>query len=63
VKFSPKSLYNNKNFNYGWMIVFVAALSYFFSAPGQTFFISGFIDIYVNELGWDRTTISSLWME
>ena len=61
MKLSPKSLYNNKSFNYGWIIVFVAALSYFFSAPGQTFFISGFIDIYVNELGWDRTTISSLY--
>lgn len=43
------------------MIVFIAALSYFFSAPGQTFFISGFIDIYVNDMGWDRTTVSSLY--
>lgn len=61
MKLSPKSLYTNKEINYGWMIVFVAALSYFFSAPGQTFFISGFIDIYVNDLGWDRATISSLY--
>lgn len=43
------------------MIVFVAALSYFFSAPGQTFFISGFIDIYVKDLKWDRTIVSSLY--
>ncbi|MDW2797213.1 MFS transporter [Clostridium boliviensis] len=61
MKLSPKSLYSNNKFNYGWMIVFVAALSYFFSAPGQTFFISGFIDIYVKELKWDRTIVSSLY--
>lgn len=61
MKFSPKSLYRNNKFNYGWMIVFVAALSYFFSAPGQTFFISGFIDIYVKDLNWDRTMVSSLY--
>lgn len=61
MKLSPKSLYNNKKVNYGWVIVFVAALSYFFSAPGQTFFISGFIDIYVNDMGWNRATVSSLY--
>lgn len=61
MKLTPKGLYSNNKFNYGWMIVLVAALSYFFSAPGQTFFISGFIDIYVKDLKWDRTTVSSLY--
>ncbi|MGC6173976.1 MFS transporter [Lacrimispora sp. 38-1] len=61
MRLSPKSLSGNKKFNYGLVIVFAAALSYFFSAPGQTFFISGFIDIYVNDMGWDRATVSSLY--
>lgn len=39
----------------------MVALSYFFSAPGQTFFGSGFIDIYVKDLKWDRTIVSSLY--
>jgi MFS family permease len=61
LKLNPKNFYKNEKINYGWMIVFITSMSYFFSAPGQTFFISGFIDIYVNDMGWDRATVSSLY--
>jgi MFS family permease len=44
---------------YGWMIVAVAALTLFFSGPGQTYSVSIFIDHYVETFGWGRTQVSS----
>ncbi len=44
---------------YGWTIVAVAALTLFFSGPGQTFSVSIFIDYYVETFGWGRTEVSS----
>ena len=62
MKFLPsKPLYTPKRLHYGWVIIFITALAYFFSAPGQTYFISGFTDIYVNELKLDRSSVSSLY--
>lgn len=49
----------NQKFYYGWVIVFISALSMFFSAPGQTFSISAFIDEYIEVFGFDRTTVSA----
>jgi sugar phosphate permease len=49
----------NKNFYYGWAIILVSAISYFFASPGQTFFISTFIDAYIDEFNYSRTEISS----
>lgn len=46
---------------YGYVIILIAALSCFFSAPGQTYFISAFTNIYVDQLGWERAAISSLY--
>jgi len=51
----------NKKFFYGWGIVAMAGLSLFFSAPGQTYSISTFIDSYITEFGFSRTTISSIY--
>ncbi len=48
-------------FYYGWIVTGIAALGVFFSAPGQTYFTSVFIDYYINDFGWSRTTISSLY--
>ncbi|PNN29498.1 hypothetical protein AL503_003015 [Staphylococcus haemolyticus] len=42
-----------KNFYYGWVIVFIAGLTVFFSGPGQTYSNAAFIDEY----------ISNIWME
>ncbi|MDO9629828.1 MAG: MFS transporter [Acholeplasmataceae bacterium] len=49
----------NKRIYYGWMIVLVAALSMFFSSPGQTYSISVFNAIYENELGYTKTMLST----
>lgn len=45
-------------FFYGWIIVFISALTAFFSAPGQTYFISGFIDFYIETFDLTRTQVS-----
>ncbi|WP_051081156.1 hypothetical protein [Salsuginibacillus kocurii] len=49
------------SFFYGWIIVAVAALSAFFSGPGQTYTISVFIDAYIEHFDWSRTMISSIY--
>lgn len=46
-------------FYYGWIIVLIASLGVFFSGPGQTYSISIFIDPYIQEFGWSRSSISS----
>ena len=48
-------------FFYGWVIVAIAALLSFMSAPGQTFGISIFVEPMIEELGWTRTTVSGLY--
>ncbi|WP_027108021.1 MFS transporter [Lacticigenium naphthae] len=48
-------------FYYGWIIVFIGALSIFFSGPGQTYSVSIFIDFYIEEFGWSRSQISSFY--
>ncbi|MFD2705185.1 MFS transporter [Salibacterium lacus] len=48
-------------FFYGWLVVAMAALGAFFSGPGQTYSISVFMDIYIEEFEGNRTMISSLY--
>ncbi|MBM7588041.1 MFS family permease [Bacillus pakistanensis] len=48
-------------FYYGWMVVAIAALSVFFSGPGQTYSVSVFIDSYINEFGWSRSEVSTIY--
>ena len=48
-------------FYYGWVIVFVAALVQFASAPGQTYVVSIFIEPMITEMGWSRTLFSSMY--
>ncbi|MFC7063676.1 MFS transporter [Halobacillus seohaensis] len=48
-------------FYYGWMIVFIAGLGVFFSGPGQTYSISIFIDFYIEDFGYTRSTVSGLY--
>lgn len=48
-------------FYYGWVIVAIAALSFFFSGPGQTFSNAIFIDYYIEEFGWSRSTVSGIY--
>lgn len=39
---------------YGWVVLFVCGLQYFFSGPGQTFVVSTFITTYVEEFTLPR---------
>ncbi len=48
-------------FFYGWVIVFLGALSMFFTTPGQSDSFSFFMDSFVEEFGWSRTFVSSLY--
>lgn len=48
-------------FYYGWMIVFIAGLSVFFSGPGQTYSVSIFIDYYIEDFGYSRSLVSALY--
>lgn len=49
------------SFHYGWVIVAIAALSQFFSGPGQTYSNSIFIDYYIEDFGWSRSTVSGIY--
>lgn len=42
-------------FFYGWIIVGLSALTFFFSGPGQTYSVSVFIDSYIAEFSWSRS--------
>lgn len=46
---------------YGWVVLVICFLSFFFSAPGQTYFTSVFIEEYIRDFGWSRSEISSLY--
>ncbi|SMO56929.1 MFS transporter [Melghirimyces algeriensis] len=48
-------------FYYGWMIVLIAGLGVFFSAPGQTYSNSIFIDYYIHDFGWSRSLVSGIY--
>lgn len=49
----------NRSFYYGWAIVVLSAMAFFLSAPGQTYSISVFINVYIEEFGFSSTLISS----
>ena len=47
---------------YGWRMVFLCAVTYMMTAPGQTIGISGFIDPMLESLELTRTEISTAYM-
>lgn len=49
----------NKSFYYGYVIIVLSAMTYFLSAPGQTYSISVFIKVYIEEFGYSSTLIST----
>ena len=65
VKMAPKSIVmnivKNNKFYYGWIVTAIASLGVFFSGPGQTYFVSIFIDSYISDFGWNRGIVSSLY--
>ena len=48
-------------FNYGWVIVFLGAFSMFATTPGQSDTFALFMDSFIEEFGWSRTFVSSLY--
>ncbi|MFA9558869.1 MFS transporter [Evansella sp. AB-rgal1] len=56
-----KSIVHKPPFFYGWVIVLLGAWAVFLSGPGQTYSVSIFIDVYVEEFGWSRSLISTLY--
>jgi sugar phosphate permease len=58
---SSSSLPIHTRFYYGWIIVAISAMSLFFSGPGQTYSISVFIEYYIEDFGWSRSLVSSLY--
>jgi sugar phosphate permease len=68
-RFIVRILNTNKSYHqepkpalfYGWIILPVAGLALFLSGPGQTYNISVFIDPIIEETGWSRTLISSIY--
>ncbi len=48
----------NKMFYYGWVMVVLSAMTFFLSAPGQTYSISVFTTVYTGEFGYSSTLIS-----
>ena len=49
-------------FYYGWIILAVAAVANFTSAPGQTYTFSVFLDSFIEDLGISATYISTLYL-
>lgn len=49
----------NKSFYYGYVIIVLSAMTFFLSAPGQTYSISVFIKVYIEEFGFSSTLIST----
>lgn len=50
-----------KQLYYGWYMVMVAALGYFFSGAGQTYSNSTFIDYLIEDFNWSRTEVSGIY--
>ncbi len=49
------------SFYYGWIIVALSGLAFFFSGPGQTYSISVFINYYIESFGWSHSLVSGLY--
>ncbi|MCW4041630.1 MAG: MFS transporter [Candidatus Bathyarchaeota archaeon] len=58
---SKSTLPINSSLFYGWIIVIVSAFTRFFSGPGQTYSVSTFIDSYIQQYGWSRSMVSTMY--
>ena len=48
-------------FFYGWVVVAIGALAMFATTPGQSDSFAMFMNSFVDEFGWSRTYLSSLY--
>jgi MFS family permease len=60
-RISSSKLPFKSSFFFGWVIVFLSALTLFFSGPGQTYSVSVFIDSYIHDFGRSRSIVSSMY--
>ena len=60
-KTRPPVLRYRPPFFYGWIVLFTAAWSAFFTGPGQTYSYAIFIDSFISEFAWSRTFVSLLY--
>lgn len=56
-----ESLPFKPKFFYGWIIVGISALTLFLSGPGQTYSVSTFIDSFIEDFGWSRSLVSTMY--
>ncbi|MBT3319822.1 MAG: MFS transporter [Clostridia bacterium] len=59
--YSAKKLVKRIPFFYGWVAIAIAGLGYFFTGPGQTYSFSLFIDHFIEDFGWSRVLVNSLY--
>ncbi|MEM7129136.1 MAG: MFS transporter [Chloroflexota bacterium] len=58
----PNSNWATKTpFYYGWVVVAMGALTMFFTTPGQSDAFGMFMDSFVEDLGWNRGFVSSIY--
>jgi MFS family permease len=61
LRYRPPILRYRPKFFYGWIVLFTAVWSAFFTGPGQTYSYSIFIDSFIQEFAWSRTLVSLLY--
>ena len=54
-----KRIIEKTPFFYGWVMVFMAALTMFFTGPGQTYSFSIFINHFIADFGWSRAQVNN----
>jgi len=59
--YDAKKFTNRFPFFYGWMAIAIAGLAYFFTGPGQTYTFSLFINHFIEDFGWSRVLVNSLY--
>lgn len=55
------SLVDQTPFFYGWVVVAIGSLTMFFTTPGQSDAFAMFVNSFVDEFGWSRTFVSSIY--
>ncbi len=58
---APSGLAAKTPFFYGWVVVAIGSLTMFFTTPGQSDAFAMFMDSFVNDFGWSRTYVSSIY--
>lgn len=60
-RYDAKKISQRFPFFYGWVAIAIAGLGFFFTGPGQTYSFSLFIDHFIEDFGWSRVLVNSLY--